>query len=101
MGPDDLYQPRPEGPPSGRDRTRRWGSAMTRQQAMLVINPIADATFASACDEAMRSHPEDPDELQARLRPDYPSVVVRPRALSGETTSIWYVYRDGHWVSSA
>jgi hypothetical protein len=68
---------------------------------MLVINPIADASFVTACEAAMRTQPDRPDDLEARLRPAYPSVVVRPRALSGEITTVWYVYRDGHWVSSA
>ena len=70
-------------------------------QAMLVINPITDAAFVRACNEALRRHPDRPDALQAELREDYPSAVVRPRALSGEITTIWYVYRDGFWVSSA
>jgi hypothetical protein len=75
--------------------------APTPGAVMLVINPIADATFVAACDEGMRSRPSRPDQLQAILRARYPSAVVRPRALSGEITTIWYVYRDGHWVSSA
>jgi hypothetical protein len=74
---------------------------MTRPQAMLVINPVADPTFVHACNEAMESHPDRPDALQAKLRESYPAAVVRPRSLSGELTTIWYVYRDGHWVSSA
>ena len=68
---------------------------------MLVINPIADPAFVRTCNEAMRTHPSRPDELQSMLREDYPAAVVRPRSLSGEVTTIWYVYRDGHWVSSA
>lgn len=68
---------------------------------MLVINPVTDPSFVRACNEAMRDHLERPDALQTKLREEYPSAVVRPRSLSGEITSIWYVYRDGHWVSSA
>jgi hypothetical protein len=74
---------------------------MTPPEPMLVINPVSDPSFVRACNDAMRAHPEFPDALQAKLREAYPSAVVRPRALSGEITSIWYVYRDGHWVSSA
>jgi hypothetical protein len=74
---------------------------MTPRQAMLVINPIGDSSFVRACNEAMGAHPDRPDSLQAKLREDYPSAVVRPRSLSGELTTIWYVYRDGYWVSSA
>ena len=39
----------------------------------------------------------DPAELQARLRETYPLAVVRPRVISSEPTSLWYVYRDGRW----
>lgn len=74
---------------------------MTPQEPMLVINPVADAAFVLACAAAMRAHPDRPDELQAKLRAAYPSAVVRPRSLSGEVATIWYVYRDGRWVSSA
>jgi hypothetical protein len=49
----------------------------------------------------MGSAPSQPEELEAMLRDSYPRAVVRPRALSGETLVVWYVYRDGHWVSSA
>lgn len=38
-----------------------------------------------------------PAELQAALRDRYPRCVVRSRDLSGETASVWYVYRDGRW----
>ncbi len=70
---------------------------------VLVINPAADADFAGACDEVMAAHPPPtaPNELQTRLRDRFPMVAVRPRGLSGETLVVWYVYRDGHWVSSA
>ncbi len=34
------------------------------------------------------------------MRPEYPSVTVRPRNLSDEALVLWYVYRDGHWVAS-
>ena len=111
MGPDDRLRGQayrhvpferagPGGPPGGMDPAHRWGGTVTRQRPMLVINPIADPAFVRACNEAMRAHPSHPDELQSMLRRAYPSVVVRPRSLSGELTTIWYVYRDGHWVSS-
>ena len=99
-GPVRPEQASPGGPPGGLDRADRWRTSVTRQATMLVINPIADASFVHRCNEAMRAHPDRPDELQATLREGYPAAVVRPRSLSGEVTSIWYVYRDGHWVSS-
>ena len=40
-----------------------------------------------------------PSELEEQLRRHYPRVVVRPRELTGESFTIWYVYRDGHWIS--
>ena len=40
----------------------------------------------------------EPDALQTRLRETHPSAVVRARELAGETSEVWYVYRDGHWV---
>ncbi|MFN8518815.1 MAG: hypothetical protein U0667_05360 [Chloroflexota bacterium] len=67
---------------------------------LLVINPLDDAGFVRACEDLLDQAPPDPEELQALLRRSYPHTVVRPRALSGETLDVWYVYRDGHWVSS-
>jgi hypothetical protein len=74
---------------------------MTAHGPLLVINPVGDQTFLQACDAAMTTHPGRPEDLQAALRRRYPAVVVRPRSLSGEHLDVWYVYRDGHWVSSA
>jgi hypothetical protein len=73
---------------------------MTRPEPLLVINPIGDPAFVGICNEAMARLPSRPDELQSILRKHYPTAVVRPRSLSGELTTVWYVYRDGHWVSS-
>jgi len=67
---------------------------------LLVINPVGDARFVRACEELMGSSPPDPDTLEAMLRRAYPQAEVRPRSLSGETVEVWYVYRDGRWVSS-
>lgn len=95
MRPDDPY------PTTGIRSARALPvSRMTSTDPMLVINPVADAVFARACDEAMASHPARPDDLQVALRRRFPAVIVRPRALSDERLAVWYVYRDGHWVSS-
>ena len=66
---------------------------------LLIINPPSDAAFVSACQGALVDADSDPARLQAALRLRYPDVVVRPRELSGETITVWYVYRDGRWVS--
>jgi hypothetical protein len=68
---------------------------------LLIINPATDETFARACDEALADGATTPDRLQSSLRLLYPDAVVRPRELSGESIIVWYVYRDGHWVSSS
>jgi hypothetical protein len=64
--------------------------------AMLVVNPRNDEDFVRFVQQQARSV-ESASELQARLRPRHPQVVVRPRELDGERTDVWYVYRDGHW----
>jgi hypothetical protein len=66
----------------------------------LVINPRQDAGFVEACSVAMEAAPAVPRALQEALRNEYPQATVEPRALSGESLRVWYVYRDGHWVSS-
>ena len=65
----------------------------------IVRNPVGDAEFERAVAEAMYPALEDPEALQLSLRATYPQAVVRPRELTGERGIVWYVYRDGHWVS--
>ena len=78
MGPDDRLRGQayrhvpferasPGGPPGGIGQARAWGVAVTGQQPMLVINPIADPAFVRACNQAMRARPSRPDELQSML----------------------------------
>jgi hypothetical protein len=69
-------------------------------EPLLIINPAGDRAFVLACHDAMDPPLPQPDELEARLRQGYPYAVVRPRSLAGERLDVWYVYRDGHWVSS-
>lgn len=57
---------------------------------------MTDEDFGSFVRDSARST-TGPAELQAVLRDRYPQTVVRSRDLSGETTSVWYVYRDGRW----
>lgn len=64
---------------------------------VLIINPRSDTAFVEAVHAAL---PEaaTPAELQTRLRARFPDAVVRPRELSSEPVTVWYVYREGHWV---
>ena len=63
---------------------------------MLVINPAHDAEFESYV-KSLVPEAGRPDLLEQALRARYPEVVVRPRELSSEPVTIWYVYRDGRW----
>jgi hypothetical protein len=63
-----------------------------------VINPRRDVDFAARVEGEGPDAPS-PAALEAILRTDYPRAVVRPRQLEGERSEIWYVYREGTWVS--
>jgi hypothetical protein len=67
----------------------------------LVLNPRDDPRFVALAKASVADGIDAPDELQARLRADYPGAIVRARELDGEAQSIWYVYRDGHWIGAA
>ena len=54
--------------------------------------------FVELAEAIVASGIATPAELQARLTHDHPNAVVRARELDGEAQSIWYVYRDGHWI---
>jgi hypothetical protein len=64
-----------------------------------VINPRTDAVFVSAVNTEGQTV-VSPADLERRLRPAYPQVVVHARQLDGEAGRVWYVYRDGHWIAS-
>jgi hypothetical protein len=64
---------------------------------VLIINPRSDTAFVDAVQAAVDGV-DGPGELQRRLRERHPRAVVRPRDLSSEPVTVWYVYRDGHWV---
>jgi hypothetical protein len=66
----------------------------------LILNPRHDARFVAVAEALMGDGVDTPSELQEQLSRQYPRVVVRPRELTGESFTIWYVYRDGHWISS-
>jgi hypothetical protein len=65
---------------------------------VLILNPRDDATFTGYAEELATAVGLTPEALQHRLRERYPQAAVRPRDLSSERTTVWYVYRDGHWV---
>jgi len=67
----------------------------------LIVNPRDDAGFASFVRAVQEEGFYTPEEFERRLRERYPDAVVRLRDLHAETFTIWYVYRDGHWVSRA
>ncbi len=67
----------------------------------LVINPADDSVFRDAVGLAASNGADTTEELQAVLRTAFPLAVVRARSLEGETSIVWYVYRDGHWVRRA
>jgi hypothetical protein len=64
----------------------------------LVLNPRYDAEFVAVAEAIVTNGVDLPGELQERLRETYPKAVVRARELNGEAFTIWYVYRDGHWI---
>ena len=64
---------------------------------VLVVNPRDDLDFVALVERHIDGVRE-PDALQERLRETHPSAVVRARELAGETSEVWYVYRDGRWV---
>jgi hypothetical protein len=65
----------------------------------LVLNPRHDAAFEAAA-AALIHEAVLPTDLELLLRADFPRAVVRPRDLSGEAGTVWYVYRDGRWTGS-
>ena len=64
---------------------------------VLVINPRSDKDFVARA-EAAAADAATADELQGRLRANYPRTVVRLRQISGESDLVWYVYREGRWI---
>ena len=65
----------------------------------LVTNPVTDRVFRAFAEREL----EEGMELAVfgeRLRVRYPQAVVHSRDLAGEPTTVWYVYRDGHWTNA-
>jgi hypothetical protein len=69
-------------------------------QPLLFLNPADDVTFRDSVDALVAEGVANAADLERRLREPYPQAVVRPRDLADESFTVWYVYRDGHWVST-
>ena len=67
----------------------------------IVVNPRDDTPFVALAEKLVADGARSTGELQEQLRREYPEAVVRARELDGEAITIWYVYRDGHWVSGS
>jgi hypothetical protein len=63
----------------------------------LIVNPVTDRAFVDFANQEL-DDARDIDEFKGRLQTRYPDAVVHARLLSGEGTTVWYVYRDGHWT---
>lgn len=63
----------------------------------LLTNPADDHEFRRAALAALRPN-ISPYALALALRAAYPTVVIHRRLLANEPVTVWYVYRDGHWV---
>jgi hypothetical protein len=66
---------------------------------VLVVNPRTDASFVQFVHELSDGLTDgDPMALQTKLRERHPMATVHARLLASEPTTVWYVYRDGHWT---
>jgi hypothetical protein len=74
-------------------------SGIRREGPQLRINPATDLEFEDLALGLAIDIRATPESLQAELRRTFPRVVVHRRELSGEAVQVWYVYREGHWVS--
>ena len=70
-----------------------------RPPPLIVANPAADVTFRRRINRAITAGLRWPGELQRALRSDYPQAVVRRRELADEELEVWYVYREGRWIT--
>jgi hypothetical protein len=73
---------------------------LVAQRPVVIANPTHDHPFVALAERLVGEGAATPDELQARLRTEFPRTIVRERQLAGETMRMWYAYRDGHWVDS-
>jgi hypothetical protein len=81
------------------DRSIPDRDARPRERPMIIANPPHDREFRAMIDAFLAAGGRRPEDLQSALRLRFPDAVVRPRDLAGERFDVWYVYRDGHWIS--
>lgn len=72
---------------------------MTRTSPTVIINPRDDQRFSEIVDRSLLTGVESLEALERSLRDHYPLAVVRRRGLAGEQIEVWYIYREGRWVS--
>ena len=82
----------PDGPSPDRD-------VRPRECPMIIANPRRDRRFRAMIDAFLVAGGRRPDDLEAILRIQFPEALVRRRDLAAERFDVWYVYRDGHWIS--
>ena len=69
---------------------------------VLVVNPRTDTSFMEFVHAQVGEvRDDDPSSLESLLRKRHPAATVHVRLLSSESSTVWYVYRDGHWTSSS
>jgi hypothetical protein len=68
-------------------------------RTIVIANPRSDADFVAAVDRGVLAAEASPARLEALLRPAYPNAVVRGRTDGRGEDDVWYVLRDGIWVS--
>lgn len=83
---------------SGQHRSIRASGAAQRRP-VLVINPRDDTAFVAAAESQLDACNHSIARFQDGLRASFPDAFVRARDLSGESTVVWYLFRDGHWVN--
>jgi hypothetical protein len=98
MRQDLLFGP-PVAQRAARREVRLEAGAGQRPLPLIVANPAADVTFRGRIDRYVTSGSVRPAELQAALRSHYPRAVVRRRELTDEELEVWYVYREGRWIT--
>jgi hypothetical protein len=81
------------------------GNGTSQGTALLHCFPHDDAQLRRAAEELVRDRTvSEPRDLEQQLRAAYPRVVVRGQhplaAMPGEGL-VWYVFRDGAYVTDA
>jgi hypothetical protein len=73
--------------------------ARPRERPLIIANPPGDRGFRAMIGAFLAAGGRRPAELESVLRIRFRNALVRPRDLAGERLDVWYVYRDGHWIT--